>query len=156
MNITYKNDISIEAVNALRKSMGWRQEHPEQLQSALDGSTLIVAAYEGNKAIAMARLVWDGGGWASIPGIQIMPEYRNADIEKGLISQILDYLRERLKPGFGIQVDIRAFGDQESLYRDVGFQLSTKGQRGVPMHVCLTNQIELTDKAFKQMGYEEE
>ena len=155
MNVIYKNDISVEEVNAIRKSMGWRQDNTEQLQSALDGSALIVAAYEGNKAIAMARLIWDGGGGASISNIQIMPEYRNTGIEKELISQILDYLRERLKPGFGIQVDIRSFGDQEPLYEDIGFQISTKERRGVPMHICLTNQIELTDKMFKQMGYEE-
>ena len=155
MNITYKNDITVEAVNSIRKAMGWRQDNMEQLQSALDGSALVVAAYEGNNAIAMARLIWDGGGGASIPGIQIIPEYRNTGVEKVLISQILDYLRKRLNPGFGIQVDIRAFGYQESLYEDIGFQLSTKEQRGVPMHICLTNQIELTDKLFKQMGYEE-
>ena len=156
MNITYKNDISVEAVNAIRKSMGWRQDNTEQLQSALDGSALIVAAYEGNRAIAMARLIWDGGGGASISGVLIIPEYRNTEVERRLISQILDYLRERLKPGFGIQVDIRAFGYQESLCEDIGFQLSTKERRGVPMHICLTNQIELTDKMFKQMGYEED
>ena len=155
MSIAYRNDISVEAVNVIRKSMGWRQDNTEQLQSALDGSALVVAAYEGNNAIAMARLVWDGGGGANIPGILIMPEYRDTEVEKGLISQILDYLQEKLKPGFGIQVDIRAFGYQECLYENIGFLLSTKERRGVPMHICLTNEIELTDKEFKQMGYEE-
>ena len=111
MNITYKNDISVDEVNAIRKSMGWRQDNPE---------------------------------------------YHNKGIEKELITKMLDFLHERLKPGFGIQVDIRAFDDQESLYESLGFQISTIERRGIPMHICLTNQIELTDKMFKQMDCKEE
>ena len=156
MDITYKNKISVDEVNAIRKSMGWRQDNPEQLQSALDGSTLIIAAFEENKAIGMARLVWDGGGGANIVGPLLAPEYRNQGIENELIAKLLNFLRENLKPRFGIQVDIRAFGYQQSLYENLGFQISTVERRGVPMHIFLTDQIELTDKKFKQMGYEEE
>jgi hypothetical protein len=82
-----------------------------------------------------------------------MSEYSNKGVESELITHILNFLRDKLRPGFGIQVDIRAFGEQESLYEKLGFQISTAERRGVPMHICLTNQIELTDKMFKQMGY---
>ena len=133
--------------------MGWRQDNPEQLQSSLDGSALIIAAYDDDKAIGMARLIWDGGGSASIIGVYIIPDYSKQGIEEKIIETILNYLREKLKPGFGIQVDIKAFGYQESLYQDIGFILSTIERRGVPMHICLTNQIESTDKVFGQMGY---
>lgn len=156
VNMTYKSTISVDEVNAIRKSMGWRQDHPEQLQSALDGSTLIIAAFEENKAIGMARLVWDGGGGATIVGPLLAPEYRDQGIEDELITKLLNFLRGNLKPGFGIQVDIRAFGYQQSLYENLGFQISTAERRGVPMHICLNDQIELTDKMFKQMGYEQE
>ena len=149
MGITYTNQISVEALNGIRKSMGWRQDNPEQLQAALDGSALVVAAYDGDEPVAMVRLIWDGGGGASIPGIQIAPAYRNSGVEKEMISRVLDYVRAQLKPGYGIQVDVRAFGDQESLYEDIGFQISTKERRGVPMHICLTDQMELTDNMFK-------
>ena len=132
--------------------MGWRQDNPEQLQSSLDGSALIIAAYDDDKAIGMARLIWDGGGSASIIGVYIIPEYSKQGIEEKIIETILNYLREKLKPGFGIQVDIKAFGYQESLYQDIGFIISTVERRGVPMHMCLTNQIESTDKVFGQMG----
>jgi GNAT superfamily N-acetyltransferase len=135
--------------------MGWRQDNPEQLQSALNGSAFVIAAFDKGTAIAMARLIWDGGGGATIPGIQISPEYHNEGIETELVGKILEWLREKLKPGFGIQVDIRAFGDQEFSYERLGFQISTTEKRGIPMHICLTDQIELTDKMFKQMGFEE-
>jgi GNAT superfamily N-acetyltransferase len=153
MEINYTNEITVEEVNSIRKAMKWRQDNPEQLQAGLDGSALIVAAYENGIAIGMARLIWDGSGGASI-AILLMPDYQNKGVEKELINRILDYLRGQLKPGHGIQVDIRALSGQEQIYESLGFILSTTERRGIPMHICLTNQIELTDKMFKQMGYE--
>ena len=131
MDFVYKNIITVDEVNDIRKSMGWRQDNPEQLQVALERSELVVAAYDKSKAIGMARLIWDGGGEASISNILIMSEYRNKGVESELITYILDFLRDKLKPGFGIQVDIRAFGEQESLYENLGFQISTAERRGV-------------------------
>ncbi len=152
MDIDYRDEITVGEVNAIRKSMGWRQDNPEQLQAALDGSAFIVAAYDGDQAIGMARLIWDGGGGASISNI-LSPEYTSQGVEGALITRLLDYLRGKLKPGFGIQVDIRAWSGQEPFYESLGFQLSTPERRGIPMHICLTNQIELTDKMFGQMGF---
>jgi 8-oxo-dGTP diphosphatase len=36
MKITYKETITVDEVNTIRKSMGWRQQHPEQLQEQRD------------------------------------------------------------------------------------------------------------------------
>ena len=155
MYVVYKNTITADEVNTIRKSMGWRQILPEQLQAGLDGSALITAAYEENKTIGMARLSWDGGYSAVISDILIIPEYRNKGIENKLITNILDFLRNQLKSGFGIQVDIRAWNNDEALFESLGFQVSKKEQRGVPMHICLTNQIELTDAKFKQIEFSE-
>lgn len=155
MGIVYKNTITADEVNIIRKSMGWRQILIEQLQAGLDGSTLVVAAYEENEAIGMACLSWNGGYSAIISDVLIIPEYRNKGIENELITNILDFLRSKLKSGFGIQVDIRAWNDDEVLFESLGFQISKKEQRGLPMHICLTNQIELTDAKFKQMEFGE-
>jgi hypothetical protein len=111
-----------------------------------------VAVYDDDKAIGMARLIWDGGGGASISTI-LDPKYIGNGMEHELISCVLNYLREQLKPGFGIQVDVRAWKGQEALYENLGFILSTAERRGIPMHICLTNQIELTDAKFQKMGY---
>ena len=144
INIDYRTRITVEEVNAIRKAMGWSQDNPEQLQSALHGSAFVVAAYGEEGAIGMARLIWDGGSGASIPGVLIIPDYRNQGIENEMIIKLFDYLREKLKPGFTFQVDIKAFGYQETMYENLGFQVSASDRRGVPMHVCMENQNELT------------
>ena len=76
-------------------------------------------------------------------------EYQAQGIEAELITRILGFLDSKLKPRFGIQVDIRAWGSQERLYESLGFQVSMQERRGKPMHICLTDRIELTDAMFK-------
>lgn len=155
MRIEFRNAITADEVNEIRRAMGWRRNHPEQVQAGLDGSALVVAAYEAGKAVGMARLSWDGGGGAKISDMLIVPEFRSQGLESKLIERVLDFLREKLKPGFGIQVDIRAWGNQAAQYEGLGFVFSTPQMRGTPMHICLTDQIELTDRLFKQCGYAE-
>ena len=100
--------------------------------------------------MGMARLIWDGGSVALIHDIIVMPEYQGQGIEAEMTGHIFDFLRSKLKPGFGIQLDIRAWGDCADLYEGLGFRVSTPEMRGVPMHICLTDQIELTDHMFGQ------
>lgn len=155
MNITYKNTISADEVNFLRASVGFRQILPEQLNSGLNGSAFIVAAYDNKQVIGMARLIWDGGIVALIPNILVLPEYQKQGIENEMITRIIDFLKSSLKPGFSIQLDIKAWNGQESICEDIGFQISAKELRGTPMHICLTNQIEITDKKFRQCEFSE-
>ena len=152
MNITYKNTITADEVNAIRKSMGWRQNDPEQIQEGLEKDELIIAAYDEDKAVGVITSRNDG-----MTGPWINPEYQFQGIENELITCIFDFLRSKLKPGQGTSVGVSAWNEKQiELYENLGFQISTPELRGTPMHICLTNQIELTDKMFKQMEFKEE
>lgn len=153
MSITYKNTISAEEVNFLRASVGFRQILPEQLNAGLNGSALIVSVCDQLQIVGMARLIWDGSIVALITDVLVLPEYKMRGIEEEMITQLLDFLRSKLKAGFGIQVDVKAWNNQGKFYENLGFQLSTRESRGVPMHICLTDQIELTDAKFKQCEF---
>ncbi len=125
MDIEYRDRISASEMNALRKGIGFRQIHQEQLSAGLAGSARIAAAYHGEQAVGMARLLWDGGATALITDVIVLPEYRGQGMEERLVESLL------------------------------GFQLSTRERRGTPMHICLTGQIEITDKCFRQGDYKE-
>lgn len=153
MNITYTNTITADEVNSIRASVGLRQINPEQVKAGLDGSTVILVAYDRDKAFGMTSLIWDGGTVALIPNILVLPEYQMQGIETEMITRIFDFLRAKLKPGFGRQVDIEAWNNTEHFYDSLGFQVSTPQLRGVPMHICLTNQIEMTDSMFWQIQF---
>jgi len=151
MNIIYKNTITADEVNAIRKSMGWRQNDTEQVQDGLDKDELIISAYDED--IAVGVITSRNGG---MTGPWITPEYQFQGIENELIIRIFDFLRSKLKPGQGISIGVSAWNEKQiALYENLGFQISTPELRGIPMHICLTNQIELTDKMFKQMEFKE-
>lgn len=154
--LEFKDSITADEINYLRAAIGFRQILPEQIEAGLKGSALIISAYDSGNLIGTGRLIWDGGVVTLIHDLIVIPQYRSLGIEAKIINLILDYLKTQLKPGFGIQVDIRAWGEQQTICTDVGFILSTSERRGVPMHICLTKQIELTDKLYKQMKYVEE
>ena len=149
----YKNSITADEVNKLRRAVCFRQIDEAQIEAGLRGSALIVSAYEDSHAVGMARLIWDGGMTALITDLIVLPEHQNRGIEAEIIRQILSFLQKQLHPGLGIQVDVRAWGNQETLYRELGFEVSTQERRGVPMQICLTEQIELTDARFQQCGF---
>ena len=149
----YKNSITADEVNKLRCAVSFRQIDEAQISAGLSGSALVVSAYEDSYAVGMARLIWDGGMTALITDLIVLPEYQNCGIEAEIIGRILNFLQNQLHPGFGIQVDVRAWGNQDTLYRDLGFEVSTTERRGIPMQICLTEQIELTDAKFQQCGF---
>ncbi len=155
MDIEYRDRISASEMNALRKGIGFRQIHQEQLSAGLAGSARIAAAYHGEQAVGMARLLWDGGATALITDVIVLPEYRGQGMEERLVESLLGFLRDQLRPGYGIQVDVKAWQGQAAFYERLGFQLSTQERRGTPMHICLTDQIEITDKCFRQGDYKE-
>ena len=113
--MTYKNTVSAEEVNFLRASVGFRQILPEQLNAGLNGSALIVSACDKSQIAGMARLIWDGGIAALITDVLVLPEYKMHGIEKELVTRILDFLRSKLKAGFGIQVDVKAWDKSEDV-----------------------------------------
>ncbi len=150
MGIAYQNSITPDEVNFLRASIGFRQIDPKQIGAGLKGSSRIVSAYDSTQVVGMARLIWDQGGVALLTDVIVLPRYQNQGIEEEMVSQILAFLESALEPGFGIQVDVRAWSSQEAFYHTLGFQASALERRGLPMQICLTNQIERTDARFGQ------
>lgn len=122
MGITYTNTITEKNANSIRAAVGFRRIHPEQLQASLDGSAFIIAAYDQNRAVGMARLIWDGGSVALIHDILVIPEYQMQGIEGELVTHIFDFLNSKLKPGWGIQVDVRAWDHQDEFFEVLGFK----------------------------------
>lgn len=153
MSLEYRNTITVKEVNQLRKSVGFRQLNEEQLKRSLEGSAFIVSAYD-DIAVGMARLIWDTGSTGMITDLLVHKEYRNKDIEERLITMILEFLKEQLKPGFGIQIDIKGWDSHLEALRTIGFIESSVEKRGHSMHICLTKEIELTDKKYKQCGFD--
>jgi len=140
MNIAYTNNISVEDYNALRLSAGWMTINPEQAQAGLDGSAFIVAANDGDKVVGTARLVWDGGYAALIKDVLVLPEYQGKGIGKHMMEQIISYLKQQMKPGWGIAVNLMAATGKEGFYEKFGFFSRPRNNRGAGMDMWLTKE----------------
>ncbi|MDR0946523.1 MAG: GNAT family N-acetyltransferase [Ruminococcus sp.] len=137
MNITYRNTITVEDYNTLRKSAGWKPIHAEQAAAGLTGSALIVAAADGMKTIGTARLVWDGGYAALIKDVLVLPEYQGQGIGTEMMNCIMNFLREKLKPGYSIQIDMMAAFSKEGFYEKFSFTSRPRENRGAGMDMWL-------------------
>lgn len=132
MSIQYRDPITTEEVNRLRAAIDFRQIAPAQLNAGLQGSGRVVSAYDGDRAVGMARLLWDGGTTALITDAIVLPEYEAQGLRREIMAKMLDFLRAQLEPGFGIQVDVRAWGGQEGLYAGLGFLPSPRSGAACP------------------------
>jgi len=121
MNITYTNTISVEDCNKLRNSAGWPQMHSDQIKIGLKNSAFIIAAKDGETTIGMARIVSDGGYVVFIVDVLVLPEYQRKGIGKTMMGEIMEYIRDNLKDGYCIQVDLMAAKGKERFYEEFGF-----------------------------------
>ena len=121
MDITYTNTISVEDYNKLRKSAGWLELQPEQIEIGLKNSAFIVIAKDGENTVGMARIVSDGGYVVFIVDVIVLPEYQHKGIGKTMMGKIMEYVNSNLKDGYWIQVDLMAAKGRESFYEQFGF-----------------------------------
>jgi len=131
MNITYTNTISVEDWNMLREASGFLPIHPEQTKQGLKGSAFIVTALDGDKVVGTGRLIWDGGYIAVTKNLMVLPEYQGRGIGSEIMQKQIDFLKSKLKPGYGIALQFIASNNAEKFYKKLGFSVIPCGNRGV-------------------------
>ena len=139
-NIEYINTITVDDYNALRTSVGWGEVNAEQAQASLNGSTLVIAAKADDKTVGTGRLIWDSGNSALIKDILVLPDYQGCGIGTEIMERILTYLKERIKPGWGVSIDLMSAIGKEKFYEKFGFVIRPRDRRGSGMDMWLTKE----------------
>ena len=141
MNISYTNTISVEDYNFLRVSAGWGKIQAEQAQAGINGSAFVIAAKDGDRTVGTARLVWDGGNAALIKDVLVLTDYQGKGIGKYMTEQLLSFLKEQMKPGWGISVDLMSALGKEGFYEKIGFVSRPRDKRGAGMDMYITKDV---------------
>jgi GNAT superfamily N-acetyltransferase len=129
MPIIYTDKITYAGYAALETAVGWKYNE-EQLAECIKGSAYVTAAYDGGetadkqnsaKAIGAARLIWDGGDDAIIRDVAVLPEYQGRGIGKELVLRVVKYLRDNIREGWSLYLELFAESGRAGFYEKLGF-----------------------------------
>ena len=127
MKIEYVNELSIDDYNNLRKSAGWREVSNRKAEIGLKNSTFTVVATVDKKPVGMARIVGDGGYFALIVDVVVLPQWQGKGIGKNLMTRIMAYIKQNTFEKENVFVSLIAAPDRNSFYEQFGFRSCPDG-----------------------------
>ena len=133
MMIEYRNDISTEDYNSLRRSVGWKELDPGQAGRGLENSAFIIAARENGEAVGAARVIGDGGYMYLIADVMVRPDHQGRGIGKAMISEINRWLERMGENGLCIMANLMATKGNEGFYEKLGFVRRPNDEMGAGM-----------------------
>ena len=138
--IRYTNDITAEEYMELRDRVGWMQFPLEEAKICVEKAYMVLCARDGDKAIGVVRLLWDGGYIAFLSDVIVIPEYQGQGLGRVLMESIMAFIHEQLKPGYRFMVSLLAAKGKEEFYQKFGFETRPNETVGAGMHQWLVNE----------------
>jgi ribosomal protein S18 acetylase RimI-like enzyme len=109
--------------------VGWpKPPSPERHLDILRGSSHVVVARDGDRAVGFATAISDGVISAYIPLLEVLPEYQGRGIGAELVRRLLAELGELYMVDLCCDEDVVAFYERLGLERwDAGMGLRNRG-----------------------------
>lgn len=134
MNLTIKyNELSAEEFIILWETVWGDGPSLEQTRLAMENTLFRVSVFDGNKIVAMARMIGDKGLDYYIKDVVVRPEYQGRGIGRMLIDELLKYINDNGVQGTEIFVELCAMPDKIPFYERFGFS-ANEAQRLKIMH----------------------
>ncbi len=115
------NELTAEEFIYLWKSVWGDAPAVEQVRLAMNNSVFRVSVYDGEKIVAMARMIGDMGLCYYIKDVIVHPDYQKQGIGRGLINELLDFIKSNGISGTQIFVELCAMPDKIPFYEKFGF-----------------------------------
>ncbi|MBR3969787.1 MAG: GNAT family N-acetyltransferase [Ruminococcus sp.] len=93
----------------------------EQVKLAMENSVFRVSVFDGEKIVAMARMIGDMGLCYYIKDVVVHPDYQKQGIGRELINELLDFIKSNGISGTQIFVELCAMPDKIPFYEKFGF-----------------------------------
>ncbi len=107
----------------------------EQTRLAMEHTLFRVSVFDGDKIIAMARMIGDMGLDYYIKDVIVRPEYQGQGIGRLLIDELLKYVDDNGVSGTGIFVELCAMPDKIPFYQKFGFDANEAQRLKLMYHV---------------------
>lgn len=121
-NFTVKyNELTAEEFMSLWESVWGTPPTFEQTELALNNTLFRVSVYDGDKAVAMARMIGDMGLDYYIKDVVVRPEYQGRGLGRLLINELMKFINDKGVKGTEIFVELCAVPDKIPFYEKFGF-----------------------------------
>ncbi len=107
----------------------------EQTKLAMDNTLFRVSVFDGDKIVAMARVIGDRGLCYYIKDVIVLPEYQGKGIGRMLIEELLKFINEHGVPDTQIFVELCAMPDKIPFYEKFGFSANEAQRLRIMHHV---------------------
>ena len=131
--IRYTDSISAEEYLELRKKVGWMQFPLEEAEACVKNAYMIVCVRDDDRAIGVARLLWDGGYIAFLSDVIVDAEYRGQGIGRKLVESCIEKLKSDMKPGYKVKMTLNSAKGKELFYEKFGFRVRPNEDAGPGM-----------------------
>lgn len=93
----------------------------EQVEFALENTLFTVSICDGEKCVAMARMIGDMGLCCYIKDVVVHPDYQGRGLGRTLIDELLRFVNEHGISGTSVFVELAAMPDKVPFYEKFGF-----------------------------------
>ena len=122
-NLTIKhNELTAAQFIELWQTVWGNGPTPEQTELALRHTLFRVSVFDGDRIVAMARMIGDMGLDYYIKDVIVRPEYQKKGIGRMMINELLDFIRQNGVSGTDIFVELCAMPDKIPFYQRFGFE----------------------------------
>ena len=115
------NELTAEEFILLWETVWGQGPSLKQTELAMKNTLFRVSVYDGDKVIAMARMIGDMGLDYYIKDVVVRPEYQNKGIGRMLINELMKFINENGISGSDIFVELCAMPDKIPFYEKFGF-----------------------------------
>jgi GNAT superfamily N-acetyltransferase len=120
MNINIvKNGLTVELYKKIRDTVGFKSYEDGDIDEAIKHSLYTVVAYDGEKAVGIARIVGDNRIAFFIKDVVTIPAYQNKSIGHLMMLSIFEYLDQHAAKG--AYVGLMSTPGKEKFYTKYGF-----------------------------------
>ena len=131
--IEYTTRITPEEYLELREAVGWKTFPVEEARNCIENAYMILAVRDGDKAIGITRLLWDGGYVAFLSDVLVIPEYQGQGIGRKLVEAVIQRVKADMKPGYKVSLNLNSAKGKEPFYEKFGFDIRPNENVGAGM-----------------------
>ena len=129
------NELTAEEFIYLWGSVWGEGPSIEQTKLAMDNTLFRVSIFDGDKLVAMARVIGDMGLCYYIKDVIVLTEYQGKGIGKMLIDELLKFINEHGVSDSHIFVELCAMPDKIPFYEKFGFSANEAQRLKIMYHV---------------------